>query len=95
MVAVLAAMGLGALLTDMQVQGPLPRAIGSFWFAGSGGWPAVALAVLVAAAVAAGAAYLLARRCAVRFGGVTGDVYGAGVEAAFTAMLLVSALLLA
>ena len=93
--ATLVGLAVAALVTDMRIQGPLPQVITRFWFAGSGGWPAVALAVLVAAAVAAGAAYLLARRCAARFGGVTGDVYGAGVEAAFTAMLLVSALLLA
>ena len=92
--AVLVGLGLAALLTDLQVQGPLPRSLGFFWFAGSGEWPAVALAVLVAAAVAIGAALLLARRCAARFGGLTGDVYGAGVEVAFTAVLVVSALLL-
>ncbi|MDR6176480.1 adenosylcobinamide-GDP ribazoletransferase [Nocardioides zeae] len=41
-----------------------------------------------------GAAYLLARRCRRRFGGVTGDVYGACVESAVTVTLVVSALAL-
>jgi adenosylcobinamide-GDP ribazoletransferase len=40
------------------------------------------------------AAYLLARRCRRRFGGVTGDVYGACVESAVTVTLVVSALAL-
>ncbi|RYP83113.1 adenosylcobinamide-GDP ribazoletransferase [Nocardioides guangzhouensis] len=94
LVAVVVGLALAALLTDMQYQGPLPRSTGYFWFAGSGEWPAVALAVPIAAAVAVAAALLLARRCAARFGGLTGDTYGAGVEVAFTTMLLVPALLL-
>ena len=92
--AALVGLGLAALLTDMQVQGPLPRSLGFFWFAVSGEWPAVALAVLVAAAVAVATALMLARRCAARLGGLTGDVYGACVEIAFTGVLVVSALLL-
>ncbi|GAB3087665.1 adenosylcobinamide-GDP ribazoletransferase [Nocardioides zeae] len=40
------------------------------------------------------AAYLLARRCRRRFGGVTGDVYGACVESAVTVTLVVAALAL-
>ncbi|MET1061190.1 MAG: adenosylcobinamide-GDP ribazoletransferase, partial [Nocardioides sp.] len=63
------------------------------WFGGSVAL-VVAATVLLAAVVAVGAAVLLARRCVRRFGGVTGDVYGACVELAFTAMLVVPALLL-
>jgi adenosylcobinamide-GDP ribazoletransferase len=63
------------------------------WFGGSLAL-VVAATALLAAVVAVGAAVLLARRCVRRFGGVTGDVYGACVELAFTAMLVVPALLL-
>lgn len=51
-----------------------------------------------AAAIGAGVAlgivcgWLLARHCRTRFGGVTGDVYGAAVETAFTAILVIAAL---
>ncbi len=55
---------------------------------------AVAATCWSAPLVAVGAAVLLARRCVRRFGGVTGDVYGACVELAFTTMLVVPALLL-
>ena len=58
------------------------------------GWIAVGVAVLASAVLAMAAAVLLARRCVRRFGGVTGDVYGAGVELAFTTMLVVPALVL-
>ena len=68
--------------------GPLAGSVG-----GSVGL-AVAATVLVSTVVAVGAAVLLARRCVRRFGGVTGDVYGACVELAFTTMLVVPALLL-
>lgn len=51
---------------------------------------ALALGVLAGQA----AAYLLARRCRRRFGGVTGDVYGACVESAVTVTLVVTALAL-
>jgi adenosylcobinamide-GDP ribazoletransferase len=62
-------------------------------------WQAgIALVLTGAAAVALGAPYavlglvpglLLARHCRRRFGGVTGDVYGACVEVTFAAALLV------
>ena len=55
---------------------------------------AVGATVLLAAVLSVGAAVLLARRCVRRFGGVTGDVYGACVELAFTTMLVVPAVLL-
>jgi len=55
---------------------------------------AVGATVLLSGLVAVAAAVLLARRCVRRFGGVTGDVYGACVELAFTTMLVVPALLL-
>lgn len=42
----------------------------------------------VAGVVAGLPALLLVRRCARRFGGVTGDVYGAGVETVFTTVLV-------
>ena len=61
--------------------------------AGRSAWPSAAT-VLLGGRVAVGAAVLLARRCVRRFGGVTGDVYGACVELAFTTMLVVPALLL-
>ena len=56
-------------------------------------WPSAAT-MLVGGLLAVAAAVLLARRCVRRFGGVTGDVYGACVELAFTTMLVVPALLL-
>jgi adenosylcobinamide-GDP ribazoletransferase len=62
--------------------------------ADAAGTTEVALAVLVAAVCAGGAAVLLARHCVARFSGVTGDVYGACVELAFTVALVVPALLL-
>jgi adenosylcobinamide-GDP ribazoletransferase len=55
---------------------------------------AVGATVLLSGLVSVAAAVLLARRCVRRFGGVTGDVYGACVELAFTTMLVVPALLL-
>jgi len=48
------------------------------------------LVVLFMLATLAGTA--LAQRCVWRFGGVTGDVYGAAVETTFTAVLVVAAL---
>jgi adenosylcobinamide-GDP ribazoletransferase len=63
------------------------------WLGGSVGL-VVGATVLVGAVVAVVASVLLARRCVRRFGGVTGDVYGACVELAFTTMLVVPALLL-
>ena len=62
-------------------------------FGGTGG-VAVGATVLLGGLLAVGAAVLLARRCVRRFGGVTGDVYGACVELAFTTMLVVPAVLL-
>ncbi|HET9380357.1 MAG TPA: adenosylcobinamide-GDP ribazoletransferase [Streptomyces sp.] len=55
---------------------------------GAGGAVRTALAVLVAL----GAAELLLRHCVRRFGGVTGDVFGALAETAATAVLVVTAL---
>ena len=46
---------------------------------------------LLAAAVAAFAVTVLVRRCVRRFGGVTGDVMGAGVETALTALVVLMA----
>ena len=46
---------------------------------------------LLAAAVAALAVTVLVRRCVRRFGGVTGDVMGAGVETALTALVVLMA----
>ncbi|GGQ16911.1 adenosylcobinamide-GDP ribazoletransferase [Streptomyces roseolilacinus] len=51
-----------------------------------------ALCHAVGALVALGAAEVLLRRCVRRFGGVTGDVFGAVAETAATAALVVSAL---
>lgn len=48
--------------------------------------------LLLLAPLAAAPGLLLARHCARRFGGVTGDVYGAVVETSFTASLVVAAL---
>ncbi|MFF8727788.1 adenosylcobinamide-GDP ribazoletransferase [Streptomyces sp. NPDC015171] len=55
-----------------------------------GGYDGVRTALAVAAA--AGAAELLLRRCVRRFGGVTGDVFGALAETAATAALVVLSL---
>ena len=63
------------------------------WFGGSVG-VAVGATMLVSGLLAVAAAVLLARQCVRRFGGVTGDVYGACVEVAFSTMLVVPALLL-
>ncbi|MFC9271222.1 adenosylcobinamide-GDP ribazoletransferase [Streptomyces zhihengii] len=59
--------------------------------AATGGAPAALHAVLALAAALA-VAELLLRRCVRRFGGVTGDVFGALAETAATVALLVSAL---
>lgn len=48
--------------------------------------------LLLVAPLAAVPGLLLARHCARRFGGVTGDVYGAVVETSFTASLVIAAL---
>ncbi|MFJ4683238.1 adenosylcobinamide-GDP ribazoletransferase [Streptomyces sp. NPDC091377] len=54
--------------------------------------PAGAVRAAVAVAVALVAAELLLRRCVRRFGGVTGDVFGALAETAATAALVVAVL---
>ncbi|SCF72700.1 adenosylcobinamide-GDP ribazoletransferase, partial [Streptomyces sp. LamerLS-31b] len=59
------------------------------WGAGSG--PYGALRAAAAVLFALGAAELLLRRCVRRFGGVTGDVFGALAETAATASLVVLA----
>jgi adenosylcobinamide-GDP ribazoletransferase len=48
--------------------------------------------LLLLAPLAAVPGLLLARHCARRFGGITGDVYGAVVETSFTASLVIAAL---
>ncbi|MFI6872302.1 adenosylcobinamide-GDP ribazoletransferase [Streptomyces sp. NPDC050400] len=53
---------------------------------------AVSVAGAVAVVVGCGVAELLLRRCVARFGGVTGDVFGAVAEVAGTAALVVLAL---
>ncbi|MYW19811.1 adenosylcobinamide-GDP ribazoletransferase [Streptomyces sp. SID2955] len=58
--------------------------------AGLGGYDGVRTAVAVAAAVAA--AELLLRHCVRRFGGVTGDVFGAVAETAATTTLVLLSL---
>ena len=62
--------------------------------AGAGAWWGAAAAVRYALAVAAGCgvAELLLQRCRLRFGGVTGDVFGALAETAATVCLVVLAL---
>lgn len=70
------------LLVAVAVAGYGPDALGT---------RSVAVAA-VAATLAVGAAGLLARRAVRRLGGVTGDVLGAGVEVAFTTVLVVLAL---
>jgi adenosylcobinamide-GDP ribazoletransferase len=108
-VVVVAALG-AAGLAELASQGWLtPSQTGFGWYAVTGpgyyGLPfgdwwggSIGLAVggtmLVGGLLAVAAAVLLARRCVRRFGGVTGDVYGACVELAFTTMLVVPALLL-
>lgn len=59
-------------------------------------WEPARLVVALVVGVVAGQvlALGLARRCVDRFGGVTGDVYGACVEVAATATLVVTALVL-
>ena len=66
-----------------------PRSRADVRLGDSGSWLHL-VAFLVGPAVVTG---LFARRCIRRFGGVTGDVLGACVEVAFTAALLVAALL--
>ncbi|MFC5903470.1 adenosylcobinamide-GDP ribazoletransferase, partial [Streptomyces zhihengii] len=63
--------------------------------AGAAAVPGGALAALhadLALATALAVAELLLRRCVRRFGGVTGDVFGALAETAATVALVVSAL---
>lgn len=74
------ALGLTALCAGLGAVGGLPF----------GGLTWLRLAVAVLLGVAAGEALL--RRCVGRFGGVTGDVFGAVAETAGTAALLVLAL---
>ncbi|WP_328463127.1 adenosylcobinamide-GDP ribazoletransferase [Streptomyces sp. NBC_00448] len=88
--------GLGAA-----VAGVLPARTAWAVAAGCAGLAAVAgsgfhgltwLRLLLAVAVAVTAAEVLLRRCRARFGGVTGDVFGALCETAATAALLVLSL---
>ncbi|MFH7335861.1 adenosylcobinamide-GDP ribazoletransferase [Streptomyces sp. KHY 26] len=88
--------GLGAAVAGVV---PVPGALAlaalcaagaAAWGAGSG--PQGALRGAAAVLFALGAAELLLRRCVRRFGGVTGDVFGALAETAATAALVVLAL---
>lgn len=84
--------GLGAM-----VAGTVPRIVAALVAAGIVlaatllGWAADLgfFRTLCAAALALVAADLLARRCRTRFGGITGDTLGAGVEVATAVALLV------
>ncbi len=84
--------GLGAM-----VAGTVPRIFAAIWVAAIVvgvtllGWAADfgLFRSFCAAALALIAADLLARRCRRRFGGITGDTLGAGVEVATTVALLV------
>lgn len=88
--------GLGAAVAGVV---PVPGALAltalcaagaAAWGAGSG--PQGALRGAAAVLSALGAAELLLRRCVRRFGGVTGDVFGALAETAATTALVVLAL---
>ncbi|WP_445524203.1 adenosylcobinamide-GDP ribazoletransferase [Streptomyces cyslabdanicus] len=88
--------GLGAAVAGVV---PLPGAIGAVLAVAAaavaagalfGAWACVLTALAVAAALTA--AELLLRHCTRRFGGVTGDVFGALAETAATAALVVLAL---
>jgi adenosylcobinamide-GDP ribazoletransferase len=99
LVAVLAALALVELAPGAPGQLVVPDdtaviVVPGRWFADAADPSVVTGAVLLAAAAAVVIALLLARRCVRRFGGVTGDVYGACVELGFTTLLVVLALAL-
>jgi adenosylcobinamide-GDP ribazoletransferase len=56
------------------------------------GGPRAALVQTIAALAALGATWWVTRRCVQRFGGITGDVLGCGVETAMTVSLVVTGL---
>ncbi|MBM9468165.1 adenosylcobinamide-GDP ribazoletransferase [Nakamurella sp. YIM 132084] len=86
--------GLGAT-----VAGSVPGWVGPVWLLLAGGAAAAAMTAtgrpwwqgVAAVVVAAAAVLLLLRRCVRRLGGTTGDVMGAMVETAVTALLVVGA----
>ncbi|MDN3295451.1 adenosylcobinamide-GDP ribazoletransferase [Streptomyces ficellus] len=84
--------GLGAVVAGTVPAGPA-LAVTALVVAGCAGaglvaGPGGAVRHALAAVVALGAAELLLRRCVRRFGGVTGDVFGAVAETAATAALV-------
>ncbi|MET8826617.1 adenosylcobinamide-GDP ribazoletransferase [Streptomyces sp. NPDC004610] len=88
--------GLGAAVAGaVPLPGALAVAAGVLVAAGAGGaslGPAGLLRTVLAVLVALVAAELLLRHCVRRFGGVTGDVFGAVAETAATAALVVAVL---
>ncbi|MEU9475130.1 adenosylcobinamide-GDP ribazoletransferase [Streptomyces sp. NPDC048191] len=88
--------GLGAAVAGV-VPVPGALAVAAAFTIGSAAWGTVlgpygAVHAAAAVLVALGAAELLLRRCVRRFGGVTGDVFGALEETAATTALIVLAL---